>query len=91
MITNKMKVKRLEGQNSKIKEALYAVIKEELSKRGGGRFEIKGELWDGTEISYIRLNAEGAVVVNGVVADITYLWSVASVEDLLWIAGEMVY
>lgn len=91
MITNKMKVKRLEGQSVKTKDALYAIIKEELAKRGGGRFEISGELWDGTEIRYIRLNAEGAVVINGVVSDITYLWSVASVEDLLWIAGEMVY
>ena len=89
-MTNKQKVKTLETQNGKAKDALYEIIKEELKNRGG-RFNIEGELWDGTHIRYIQLNKEGLVVTDGVVADITRLWSVASVEDLLWIAGEMVY
>ena len=86
--TNQKAVEIRWKEKDEMKNALYGIIKEELRNKGG-KFEIEGELWDGTEISYIKLNADNVVVINGIVSDITSLLSAACVEDLLWIAEEI--
>ena len=77
----------MHGINGNVKSTLKDIIKEELKALPNKKFEISGELWDGTNITSIGIKYVDVMVFND---DLDMRVSnLASTEDLFWIADNI--
>ena len=76
----------LHGINGEVKSTLKTLIRNMLEEREGKRAEIKGTLFDGTEVHSVGL------VENTLCFDDDYnmrVCNLASTEDLFWVADNL--